>query len=92
MYVNKSNQLYKPKRVLYYMDATEKIVNDFLKGKIDSRVNKYNFSFGTYDYPGLFYIRKLNKKVLGIEYRIDDDRISYPTDLESMILDDNYFY
>ena len=92
MYVNKSNQLYKPKRVLYYMDATEKIVNDFLKGKIDDRVNKYNFSFGTYDYPGLFYIRKLNKKVLGIEYRIDDDRISYPTDLESMILDDNYFY
>lgn len=92
MYVNKSNQLYKPKRFLYYMEATDEIVSNFMNGMIDEKVNKYNNSFGTYDYPGLFYIKSTNKKVLGIEYRLNDDKIHYPTDLESMILDANYYY
>ena len=92
MYVNKSNQLYKPKRILYYMDANEKTISDFFNGIIDEKVKKYNNAFGTYDYPGYFCIKSLGKKVFGIEFRINDNRINYPTDLESIILEDSYYY
>ena len=92
MYVNKSNQLYKPKRILYYMDANEKMISDFFNGIIDERVKKYNNAFGTYDYPGYFCIKSLGKKVIGIEFRLNDNRINYPTELESIILEDSYYY
>ena len=92
MFINKSNQLYKPDRILYYMDANEKMVSDFYNGIIIDDVNKYANAFGTYDYPGLFYIKDLDKMVIGIEYRINDNRIDYPSNLNKMILDESYFY
>ena len=92
MYINKSNQLYKPRRILYYMDANELVISNFYNGIIDNKINKHTNSFGTYDYPGLFYIKSIDKNVIGIEYRIDDNRIDYPSDLESIILEDSYFY
>ena len=92
MFINKSNQLYKPKRILYYMDANDKIISDFYNGIIADEVNKYAYSFGAYDYPGLFYLRELDKMVIGIEYRINDDRINYPANLETIILDECFFY
>lgn len=92
MFINKSNQLYKPDRILYYIDANEKTISDFYKGIIIDDINKYSNAYGTYDYPGLFYIKKLDKWVLGIEFRMHDKKINYPTDLEKMILEENYYY
>lgn len=92
MFINKSNQLYKPKRILYYIDANDEIISDFYNGVINDEIKKYSNEFGTYDYPGIFYIKELKKLVLGIEYRIDDDRINYPVNLESIILNEKYFY
>ena len=78
MFINKSNQLYKPKRILYYMEANDEIISDFYNGIIIDEINKYDNAFGTYDYPGLFYIKDLDKYVIGIEYRLNDKRIAYP--------------
>ncbi len=91
MFINKSNQLYKPERILYYIDANDEIISNFYNGVIDEAINKYANAFGTYDYPGLFYIKKLDKIVLGIEFRINDKRITYPN-LDSTIMEENYYY
>ncbi len=92
MFINKLNQLYKPKRALYYLDIDSKEIESFYVGVINDPIKQYQNAFGTYDYPGLFYLKKLNKYVIGIEYRINDDRINYPKDLNSLILDESYYY
>ena len=84
MYESELNQLYKPDRLLYYMDATEEEVQAFAGGVIPERFLKYENSFGQYDYPGLFFIKSYDRAVLGIEYRIGDERIAYPDDLASI--------
>ena len=91
MFINRLNQLYKPKRILYYTenDFDLKSFNAFL---IDKEVNKYFNAFGTYDYPGIFYIKELDKLVLGVEFRINDPRINYPTNLKSIELEEAFFY
>ena len=30
--------------------------------------------------------------MIGIEFRLDDERVAYPTDLPSVILDEAFFY
>ena len=50
MFINKLNQLYKPKRILYYVEAGEAEVCDFYKGNVPEAVAKYANAFGTYDY------------------------------------------
>lgn len=85
------NQLYKPDRLLYYINATEEDIKAFLEGKIHERVGRYSDSFGHYDYPGLFFIRSLDRPVIGIEYRIGDDRIDYPEDLSAIRLEGSYY-
>ena len=92
MFINKSNQLYKPERILYYIDADDSIIGDFYNGIINEDIKKYSNSFGTYDYPGIFYVKKLEKIVLGIEFRLNDKRIDYPNNLNSVILEEKYFY
>ena len=92
MDLNKLNQLYKPKRILYYKPASESDMEAFYRGIVCHEVDRYTNAFGTYDYPGVFYLSSLSEPVIGIEYRTDDDRIDYPDDLESMIIDENYFY
>lgn len=92
MFINKLNQLYKPKRILYYTDADESALKDFYNGKIDDATARYTNSFGTYDYPGIFYIRSLGKAVIGIEFREDDPDVSYPEDLKSVVLEGSFFY
>jgi len=92
MFKNKLNQLYKPKRILFYKDANEEEIADYYKGKIPSDIERYANSFGTYDYPGVFFIDSLKKEVIGIEFRADDPKIDYPKDLRSMDLNENFFY
>ena len=92
MFINKLNQLYKPKRILYYTDADESALKDFYNGKIDDATARYTNAFGTYDYPGIFYIRSLGKSVIGIEFREDDPEVSYPEDLKSVVLEGSFFY
>ena len=72
MFINKLNQLYKPRRILYFTDADDSVIADFRNGKICDSVNRYADSFGTYDYPGIYYIKSLGKAVIGIEqYTLD---------------------
>ncbi len=92
MFINKLNQLYKPKRILYYLEATEEDIRDFYKGNVKAEIERYNGAFGTYDYPGIFYISSLQGAVTGIEYRFDDERIDYPDDLKSIELPEMFFY
>ena len=92
MTVNKLNQLYKPDRLLYYIDASDEDLTRFPEGVIPDEINRYANAFGTYDYPGVFLIKSLDKPVIGIEFRKDDDRIEYPQGLESVEIGEAYFY
>ncbi len=92
MFINKLNQLYKPKRILYYTEVSEEDIHDFYKGKVPQCIEEYTNAFGTYDYPGVFFIQDLQKEVIGIEYRPNDTRIQYPTQLKSIELDEAFFY
>ena len=92
MIINRLNQLYKPKRTLYYMNASKEDILSFYKGVVPPVVRKYSDAFGAYDYPGVFYVRRLQKEVIGIEFRNNDPRIEYPTEMESLELDAAFFY
>ena len=50
MYENTLNQLYKPDRLLYYMNATKEEIHAFTNGVIPDRISRYKDSFGSYDY------------------------------------------
>ncbi len=91
MFINKLNQVFKPKRVLYYTDTDEDNIRYFKKGIIPEKVGRYDDAYGSYDRPGLFYIRGFKKPVIGIEYRPDDDRVTYPDDLKKTELGESYF-
>ena len=92
MFINKLNQLYKPKRILYYIDASQEDIRAFYNGIIPPSVKKYSSAFGTYDYPGIFFVKTLQKEVIGIEFRKNDFRINYPTELKSVEVDASFFY
>ena len=92
MFVNKLNQLYKPDRMLYYIPATGEMIRDFSKGVIPNQVKACAGAFGTYDYPGVFFVRNLDGPVIGIEYRMHDDRVAYPKDMDSILLKASFFY
>ena len=92
MIINRLNQLYKPKRTLYYMNASKEDILSFYKGVVPQVVGKYSDAFGAYDYPGVFYVRRLQKEVIGIEFRNNDPCIEYPTEMESLELDAAFFY
>ena len=92
MLKNKLNQLYKPNRILYYKDADEEEIKAFYRGTIDPEILQYANAFGTYDYPGIFFVDSLDKEVIGIEYRSDDPRVDYPDSLKSVVLDENFYY
>jgi len=92
MFINKLNQLFKPKRILYYIDATAEEIQNFYAGHIPESLARYSNAFGTYDYPGVFFVDGLQKEVIGIEYRPDDQRIEYPSGLKTIKLDASFFY
>ena len=92
MFKNKLNQLYKPDRLLFYVEASDEDIQAFFKGEIKSDVVSHANDFGTYDYPGLFYIDSLGEDVIGIEFRADDERIDYPDNLKSIKLEGAFFY
>ena len=92
MFINKLNQLYKPERILYYLDATSDEIAQYYKGDTPKVIEKYENAFGTYDYPGVFFVDSLGREVLGIEYRPSDSRIDYPDDLKSVVLKGAFFY
>ena len=92
MFINKLNQLYKPQRKLYYIEADDAALQAFYNGNVPQEIGCYENSFGTYDKPGVFFISALNKPVIGIEFRIDDKRISYPEKLKSCELGESFFY
>lgn len=92
MFINKLNQLFKPSRILYYIDASPEEIQNFYAGHIPESLARYSNAFGTYDYPGVFFVEGLQKEVIGIEYRPDDERIEYPSGLKTVQLDASFFY
>ncbi|PWJ69869.1 EAL domain-containing protein (putative c-di-GMP-specific phosphodiesterase class I) [Ruminococcaceae bacterium R-25] len=92
MFVNKLNQLYKPYRRLYYSDATSEQIEAFRKGTPFEAVSKFEGAFGTYDHVGVFYVKQLGRFVIGIEYRVGDERVRYPDDLKYIELEGTFFY
>ena len=92
MFINKLNQLYKPKRIMYYVDADENAVAAFFFCSLPEEVGRNTNKFGTYDYPGIFYVKSLGKPVIGIEFRSGDEHVDYPLELKSVDLDEAFFY
>ena len=92
MFINKLNQLFKPSRILYYTEVSPEEIQNFYTGHLPEKIAQYSNAFGTYDYPGLFFVEGLKKEVIGIEYRPDDPKISYPSDLKSTTLEASFFY
>lgn len=92
MFINKLNQIYKPKRLLYYLIPTQEELTDFYKGIVPQALKPYENTFGAYDSPGIFFVRGLEKEVIGIEFRLDDPRVSYPKSLQRLELPESYFY
>ena len=92
MFVNKLNQVYKPERILYYCDATPQEIQAFYTGQIPQKILQYSNAFGTYDYPGVFFLQGLEKEVIGIEYRANDPRVEYPDGLKTIPLEASFFY
>ncbi|MCR5436599.1 MAG: GGDEF domain-containing protein [Treponema sp.] len=92
MFINRLNQLFKPDRILYYIDASFEDIQSYYKGVIPEQIAKYSNAFGTYDYPGVFFVKGLEKEVIGIEYRANDSRIEYPSGLKSIPLEQSFFY
>ena len=92
MFVNKLNQVYKPERILYYCEATPQEIQAFYTGQIPQKILQYSNAFGTYDYPGVFFLQGLEKEVIGIEYRANDPRVRYPDGLKTIPLEASFFY
>ncbi|MBR6488735.1 MAG: EAL domain-containing protein [Clostridiales bacterium] len=92
MFINKLNQLYKPKRVLYYVPATAEDIDAFYKGDVKGEIAVLANAFGTYDSPGVFFLKDMDEPVIGIEFRAGDDRINYPYELDSVEIGAAYFY
>ena len=92
MFINKLNQLFKPSRILYYTEATKEEIQAFYTGQTPEIIAKYSNAFGTYDYPGVFFIEGIKEEVIGIEFRANDSRVQYPQDLKTIQLDAAYFY
>ena len=92
MFVNKLNQLYKPYRLLYYYEASPEEIEAFRAGTPIEIISKYEDAFGTYDHVGVFYVKKLGGFVIGIEFRIGDDRVDYPSNLKVIELEGTFFY
>ncbi len=92
MLINKLNQLYKPDRVLYYTEASDEEIEDYHRERLPESIAGFVNAFGTYDYPGIFYIRSLEKPVIGVEFRPDDPRVDYPASLKSLTLKGAIYY
>lgn len=84
--------IYKPKRILYYIETTSEVINDFYLGIIPDELSQYENAFGTYDIPGLFILKteEGTKTLLGIEFRPDDPAVNYPTNLKSINLEASF--
>ena len=74
------------------MDTTPEQIQAFYRGTLPEEIAKYSNAFGTYDYPGVFFVEGLGKEVIGIEYRPDDARVEYPKELKTIPLDASFFY
>lgn len=81
-----STYIFRPRRILFYVNTTAGDVEKFYKGKIPQALLNCEGAFGAYDYPGLFVINKggVSLKVIGIEFRPDDESVSYPEGLEKI--------
>ena len=92
MFINKLNQLFKPSRTLYYTEVSPEEIQNFYSGHLPENISKYSNAFGTYDYPGVFFVDGLEKEVIGIEYRANDSRVEYPTGFKTISLEASFFY
>ena len=85
--------IHRPERVLYYLpEITDEIKQCIMEGVCPPALEPYRYTFGTYDEAGVFYLPPdLRKQVgtdyiIGIEYRKEDVRISYPQNLPFVTL------
>lgn len=83
-----TGRIYKPDRLLYYIQPTEEEKELFFVGKIPQSLAVYDGAFGTYDCPGLFRVQNGSSliEVIGIEFRPGDSRINYPQELAAVPL------
>lgn len=85
--------VHRPERLLYYLpEITDDIKQCISDGVCPPKLEPYLYQFGTYDEVGVFFLPKALQKeigercVIGIEYRKDDDTLTVPEDLPSVVL------
>ncbi len=85
--------VHRPERLLYYLpEMTPEVEKSIAEGVYPEALKKYQYAYGTYDDIGVFYLsEKLQsetgmKRVVGIEYRKDDNSLELPAELPSVIL------
>ena len=53
------------------MEASADDIQRFYDGEVDERIEACINTYGTYDAPGVFFVDKLDREVIGIEFRYD---------------------
>jgi len=93
MKVTSSLLIHRPERALYYLPENAEAVQDYLvTGQCPDALKKYQYTFGTYDAVGVFYLPEklqkdsVGKAVLGIEFRMNDSRVELPEELPFVVL------
>lgn len=83
----------RPERILYYLPViTDEIEQCIMDGICPPELLPYRYAYGTYDEAGLFYLpTNLQKetgmqRVVGIEYRKDDNSLNVPDTLAHVVL------
>lgn len=82
------NHIFKPERYLYYLPAGDSDLTTMYLGIIPEVFANYKDAFGTYDCPGIFRLNLDDnpRTVIGLEFRKNDPRITYPANLECIEL------
>lgn len=87
-----TGSIFKPDRILYYIEPTAEEKDFFYHGIMPAALMDYIGAFGTYNYPELYKFKKdgVPDEVIGIEFRPDDDRVTYPQGLKSLRIDKSF--
>ncbi len=85
--------VHRPERRLYYLpELTQEVKQCVMNGECPNALKAYQDVFGTYDEAGIFCLpQELQNKtglerVVGIEFREDDDTLTYPENLAFVVL------
>ncbi len=89
--------IHRPERLLYYLpEVTDEVQVCIRDGVCPAAFKAYQHGFGTYDDVGIFYLPEKAKAdvgqdwVVGLEFRMNDERVKLPEDLPCIVIPESY--